>query len=67
MKLKGYLHGPGEKKKERKDYGYRIKYSLRMKEGETTEDVLETTPPNHVIPPETLKVLVRRWTSDEDK
>jgi hypothetical protein len=38
-----------------------------MKESETAEDVLETMPDNHVLPTETLEVLVRRWASDEDK
>jgi hypothetical protein len=33
--------------KKRKDYRYEIKHSLQIKEGETVEEILESTPTNH--------------------
>lgn len=53
--------------KKRKDYRYGIKHSLQIKEGETVEEILESTPTNHGLPPETLEVMVRRWKSEIDK
>lgn len=53
--------------KKRKDYRYGIKHSLQIKEGETVEDILESTPTDHGLPPGTLEVMVRRWKSEIDK
>jgi hypothetical protein len=44
-----------------------IKHSLQIKEGETVEEILESTPTNHGLRPETLEVMIRRWKSEIDK
>jgi len=65
VKLKGSPSWTWGKK--RKDYRYRIKHSLQIKEGETVEEILESTPTNHGLRPETLEVMIRRWKSEIDK
>jgi hypothetical protein len=54
-------------KKERKDYRYKIKHSLQIKEGETIEEILESTLTNHGLRLETLEVMIWRWKGEIDK
>lgn len=52
--------------KKRKDFKHNMKQSLKLKKGETLEDILRTTPNLNLYDADDIECTISKWLTDED-